>query len=418
MDLTHAAAGPWTTMLLGALGAEIYKIEPPDGDIGRLVPPPQNGLSAKHIHCSLNKKNAKLNLKDERDKDVARRLAATADIVVENMRPGTAARLGFGYEDVRQLNERAIYCSITGYGTRGPLGKEGGVDTQIQAFCGWCSINGEVGSQGEMFRHFAHIDLNTATYATSAIMMALYAREFSGKGQLIEVPMFGAAMALQSTRLAEYFATGEVPVPLGSAASTTAPHEAFVCQDGEYIAIGIENDAQWQALCRALKRTDLVDDERFRTNPDRVVHRAELTDILGPIFQTKAAQWWAILGGRFEFPAARVLRNQFDLLRYHPQMVENGYLQELDTHWGSLYVGGPPWSFEKTPASYFGTSIPGEHTRELFEEFGLTLDEERVEAVPDDDSMHHLASAQNGKPQNGRSHGVTPKTAAATEAGR
>jgi crotonobetainyl-CoA:carnitine CoA-transferase CaiB-like acyl-CoA transferase len=233
-----------------------------------------------------------------------------------------------------------------------------------------------------MFRHFAHIDLNTATYALSAILMALYAREFSGRGQLIEVPMFGAAMALQSTRLAEYFATGEAPTPLGSAAATTAPHEAFRCRDGDYIALGIEHDGQWQALCRALKRPDLAEDARFCTNPDRVRHRAELSAILGEIFLTKAARWWVILGGRFEFPIGHVNRNAFEHLRYHPQNVENGYLFELDTHWGGVWVGGPPWSFEKTPVGYFPTSIPGEHTRELFERVGLTLDEDRTEPVP------------------------------------
>ena len=161
-----------------------------------------------------------------------------------------------------------IYVAASAYGRIGPMAGEAGIDPTVQSFCGWCGITGPEHGRGEMFRHLAHLDLTTATTITQAVLQALIARERTGRGQRIEIEMLTAAMALQTTRLAEYFATGEQPAPLGSAAATTAPHQAFKCEDHRYLAIGVERDEQWPGFCRAMKLDELISDPRFATNRD------------------------------------------------------------------------------------------------------------------------------------------------------
>jgi crotonobetainyl-CoA:carnitine CoA-transferase CaiB-like acyl-CoA transferase len=174
--------------------------------------------------------------------------------------------------------------------------------------------------------------------------------------------------------MAEYFATGRQPGPLGSAAATTAPHQAFECEDHRYLAAGVERDEQWPGFCRALDLTELISDPRFATNPLRVEHRAELIPILVGRFKSKPAAWWTMRLTKERVPNGPLLR--FDELRHHPQVLANGHLVEIDTpHWGRMHVDGLPWRFERTPAGPIragGTS--GEHTAELLEELGITDD--------------------------------------------
>src|SRR6202035_607050 len=249
-----------------------------------------------------------------------------------------------------------------------------GIDPTVQAFCGWCSITGPERGRGEMFRHLAHLDLTTATATTQAVLQALIARERTGLGQLIEIEMLTAAMALQTTRLAEYFATGEQLAPLGSAAATTAPHQAFKCEDHRYLAIGVERDEQWPGFCRALKLAELISDPRFATNPLRVEHRAELIPILAERFKTKPAAWWTIRLNKEQVPNAPFLT--FEELRHHPQVLANGHVVEIDTpHWGRMYVDGLPWKFEGTPAGPIRAGgKPGEHTAEILRELEIVDD--------------------------------------------
>ena len=228
-----------------------------------------------------------------------------------------------------------------------------------------------------MFRHLAHLDITTATTITQAVLQALVARERTGRGQFIEIEMLTAAMALQTTRLAEYFATGKQPPPLGSAAATTAPHQAFECEDQKFIAVGVERDEQWPGFCRALKLHELIDDRRFATNALRVKHRAELIPILAQRFKTRPAAWWAIRMSKERVPNGPFLT--FEELRHHPQVRANEHIVEIDTpHWGRMHVDGLPWKFERTPAGPIRAGgKPGEHTAELLAELGI-LDERRV----------------------------------------
>ena len=367
LDVGHAMVGPWSAMLLGAMGAEVIKVDTPRGDIGHNAPPKQGGVSVVYLHPNFNKKSTIYDLKDEGDRAVVHRLAAASDVLVENMRPGTTERLGLGYDEVSRLNPSIVYCSASAWGREGPMASLGGVDPTVQAFCGLPSITGAVGAtRPELYRYFAHIDANTSCYIAAAILEGLFLRERTGRGLKIDVTMLGAAINLQATRVAEYFATGEKPLPLGSASATTAPHRAFRCGDARYLAVGVERDDQWGRFCEAAGLPELAADPRFRTNPDRVRHRAELDALLEPHFLAKPQRYWVITLERAGIPCGPFL--DFEALKCHAQVLENRYIVDLDTvHYGRMYVGGIPWAFAGTPAKMRRGGSPGEHTAEVTE---------------------------------------------------
>jgi len=372
-DLTVAAVGPWATKLLGAMGADVIKVEAPGGDqLSHAVPPRIKGDSVLYISANHNKRMIELDLKQEADRAIALAIVEKSDVFVNNMRPGAVERLGLGYDVVAKVNPRIVYVLASAYGRSGPMATEGGVDPTVQAFCGWCSITGPQHGRGEMFRHLAHIDLTTATTITQAVLEALIARERTGQGQRIEIEMITAAMTLQSTRLAEYFATGSQPEPLGSASSTTAPHQAFECADRRFVAIGVERDEQWTPFCKAMKLPELIIDPRFASNPLRVQNRVALVAILEERFKSKPAAWWMMRLASEKVPNGPVM--SFDELRYHPQVRDNEHIVEIDTaHWGRLNVDGVPWKFSRTPAGPIRAGgRPGEHTAEVLAELGIS----------------------------------------------
>lgn len=374
-DMTIAAVGPWATKLLGALGADVIKVEPPGGDVlSKSVPPMIRGMGILYISANHNKRHIELDLKREADRAVALRILEKSDVLVQNMRPGVAERLGLGYDAAAKLNPRLIYVAASAYGRVGPMAVEAGIDPTLQAFSGWCGVTGPENGRGEMFRHLAHLDLTTASIITQAVLQALLARERTGQGQKIEIEMLTASMALQSTRLAEYFATGVQPRPLGSAAAATAPHQAFECEDRRYLAVGVERDDQWPGFCRALKLDQLIDDPRFANNAARVHARVELASILAPRFASKPAAWWMIRLTREKVPNGPFLT--FAELRHHPQVTANAHIAELDTpHWGTLSTEGLPWRFGRTPAGPLRAGgMPGEHTAEVLAELGIVND--------------------------------------------
>jgi len=374
-DMTIAAVGPWATKLLGALGADVIKVEPPGGDVlSKSVPPMIRGMGILYISANHNKRHIELDLKREADRAVALRILEKSDVLVQNMRPGVAERLGLGYDAAAKLNPRLIYVAASAYGRVGPMAVEAGIDPTLQAFSGWCGVTGPEHGRGEMFRHLAHLDLTTASMITQSVLQALIARERTGQGQKVEIEMLTAAMALQSTRLAEYLATAVQPRPLGSAAAATAPHQAFECEDSRYLAVGVERDDQWPGFCRALKLDQLINDPRFASNAARVRNRAELVSILAPRFASKPATWWMIRLTREKVPNGPFLT--FAELRHHPQVTANAHIADLDTpHWGTLSTEGLPWRFGRTPAGPLRAGgMPGEHTAEVLAELGMVND--------------------------------------------
>jgi crotonobetainyl-CoA:carnitine CoA-transferase CaiB-like acyl-CoA transferase len=370
-DLTIAAVGPWASKLLGELGADVIKVEAPQGELSHVIPPPIKGTAVLYISANFNKRHIVLDLKNEGDRAIALKLIGKSDIFVQNMRPGAVERLGLGYDVVSQLNPKIIFVAASAYGRVGPMAKEAGIDPNLQAFSGWCSITGQPGGEGEMFRHLAHLDITTSTIIVEAILQALLARERTGKGQRIEIEMLAGALSLQTSRLAEYFATNEQPKPMGSAVTTTVPHQAFLCEDQQYIAVGVVSEDQWPRFCRALKVDELCNDPRFVTNPQRVRNRTELIPLLEVRFRTKPVAWWLIRLTKEQVPNSRIM--DFEGLRYHPQVAQNQQIVELQTpYWGMLNVDGLPWRFEKTSAGPIRPGgLKGEHTDEVLRELGL-----------------------------------------------
>lgn len=376
-DLTIAAVGPWASKLLGELGADVIKVEAPEGELSHVIPPPIKGTAVLYISANFNKRHIVLDLKQEGDRATALKIIEKSDIFIQNMRPGAVERLGLGYDVVSQVNPRIIYVAASAYGRTGPMAKEAGIDPNLQAFSGWCSITGQPGGQGEMFRHLAHLDINTSSMIVEAVLQGLLAREKTGKGQKIEIEMLAAALSLQTSRIAEYFATGEQPQPMGSATTTTVPHQAFLCEDQKYIAVGVVQEDQWPRLCRALKLEELANDPRFATNPKRVEHRAALIPLLEERFRTKPVAWWVIRLTKEQVPNSRIM--DFEALRYHPQVLQNEQIVELETpHWGALSVDGIPWKFSKTPAGPIRPGgLKGEHTEAVLRELGISEAEGR-----------------------------------------
>ncbi len=365
-DITLAGVGPWAAKLLGELGADVVHVEAPGRSMA--VPPTFGGLSILYVTANNNKRSVTLDLKDPKHREAAYRLLRDCDVFLENMRPGVMSRLGLDYETVSEINPGIVYLSASGYGQSGHMVTRPGADPQLQAFGGWNSITGAEGGDAEFYRHFAHLDYNTSQYIVQGILMGLFHRTRTGKGQKVEVAMLAAAMSLQSSRIAEFFATGKTPPRMGSAASTTAPHEAFRCQDDRYLSVGVVREEQWPALCEAIGTPELATDPRFVTNAQRVEHRRELSESLAAVFATKALRWWEIQLTKGGVPNGRFL--YWDDLRFHPQVLENSAMSVIEhPHFGTLYQEGAPWQFSKSdPIDLLPTPLPNEHTDELLNE--------------------------------------------------
>ena len=374
-DMTLAMVGPVATRHLGSLGADVIHIEAPEGVRAPSgIPPLIRGTSSNYIQHNLNKRGIILDLKSPKDKQVAYKILETCDLFVENMRTGVAERLGMGFADVSRINPRIVYVAITGYGSSGPMAHTPGSDGNIQAFGGWNSITGSPGGGWEASRHHTQMDFNAGNYITQGALIGLMARERTGKGQYIDLSMLGAAMAVQTSRIAEFFATGKTPPLMDSATITTVPHQAFLCQDKQWVAVGVTKEEQWAPFCKVLKLDHLVGDQRFKTNRDRVVNRAQLIPILEERFKTLPRYHWIMELNEVGVPAGKFM--QWDEIRFHPQIIENQQIIQFPTKaWGTLYEGGPPYHFSETPATTFAAPIPGEHTDEVLSEFGLSRED-------------------------------------------
>lgn len=369
-DFTLLMVGPWSTMNLGALGADVIHIERPgieDSALGGGVPPSINGTSVGHITWNMNKRQLFLDAKGQHDVGIAKRLIATCDVFVCNMRPGVAEKLGLGYEALREINRRLVYCGICGWGETGPLADRTATDPQLQAFTGFASNSGVPGGRPETYRHFTQLDATTGNYATMAILMALLARERTGRGQRIDLTMLQAAMAVQASRIGEFLATGEQPPLAGSAAAAVAPSEAFRTEDGTYIGVQAVTPAQWRSLCTALGVDDLAFDPRFATIAGRVAKRVEISARLQAVFATKPARWWLLRLAPVRVPCARIMR--FEELVHHPQVTQNHYIEPVATEaYGTVHATGLPWAFSRTPARILPTAPAGWHTADILDQ--------------------------------------------------
>jgi crotonobetainyl-CoA:carnitine CoA-transferase CaiB-like acyl-CoA transferase len=356
LDVSIMAAGPWTGALLGMLGAEVIKVEPPAGDGTRWVMPTQRGMGTNFISMNVNKKDITLDFKNPDDAALARALAARSDIFVQNFRPGVIERLGLDYPTLRTINPRLVYCAISGFGEIGPLAREACADPIMQAFSGFACANGAPSDTVEAFRFTGFIDLATASVACEAILAALHEREARGRGQKVEVSMLEAALEMQVTRIAELLGAGQVPVARGSEGPMLAPDRAYRAQD-RWVFVTVHRDGEWARLCRALELDGVATDPRFATNRDRVAHRVAIDAILEPIFVTRPATWWLRLLGRNGVVCG--IAHEFETFRHHRQIVENGMAATIfRPEWGRVTVAGVPWNFSATPCKVTATPLP------------------------------------------------------------
>ena len=367
-DMTHAAVGPWATMLLGAMGATVVKVEIPTGDLQQKIPPYQQKFSTMYGHGNLGKRSIVLDLKQEADRDKAYRILRQSDVCIQNMRPGVAARLGFGYETVREMNPTIIYVDASAWGMTGPMGPMAGGDGPVQAFSAFTSLNGSPGGPGEYLRAYGYIDLNASQAVAMALLEAILRRGRTGGSQYVETTMLGASMLMQTSRMAEYFMAGRVPQRWGSASPVIVPDQAFLCLDKGYLAVSAATDAQWRALCGAIGAGDLATDARYTTNAGRVERREALVPKLEAIFATKPRRWWEVQLSKAGVPYARPW--DVEQIYNHPQIEENGFLLDMPVaHAGVMKVSSPPYRFKNAELRWGPPPFTGKHTEEILAEY-------------------------------------------------
>jgi CoA:oxalate CoA-transferase len=366
IDLTQVLFGPFATMLLSDLGAEVIKIERPGvGDIARGNGPVVRGLSTYFLSLNRGKKSITLDLTTERGKEVFFKLVGEADILVENFTPGTMEELGLSYEVVRQHNSRLIYIAGSGFGQYGPYAHKPAFDVVIQAMGGVMSITGEEG--GPPVRPgVSYGDIAAALFLCIAALAALEERHQSGEGQLIDISMLDCQVTVQENAFVRYLNTGEIPRPLGTRHPVTTPFQAFQTRDG-YVAVALRGGVkdQWPLFCAAINRVDLIDDPRFRDGWLRTQHYRELAPILTEVMKARTTKDWLEELERLEIPCGPV--NDIAQVASDPQTAARDMIIEVrHPTAGSFKVVNNPFKFSRTPCRTERASPDlGEHTPEV-----------------------------------------------------
>ena len=325
VEFCSTASGPFSTMLLADMGAEVVKIEPPAGDGLRQWPPLNDGYSENFASLNRNKRSAMLNLKDPADAALARQLILEADVVVENNRPGVMDRLGLGWAAMSAEKPQLLYCSISAYGQTGPRAGEGGFDLTIQAASGVMSVTGE--PDGAPVKcGVPLVDFASGLYAAFSIAAMLVQVRSGGRGAHIDIPMFGCTLGIAALQTSEYFGKGESPVKLGSAHPRNAPYQAFHAQDG-YFAIAAGNHNVWLSVLDVVKMPELAEDARFLTPTDRARNQAALKDILEAVFTQQPVAHWIDAFNAAGVPHARI--NDYAAALADPQTEHMGWVQPL-----------------------------------------------------------------------------------------
>lgn len=368
IDLTRILSGPYCTMTLGDLGAEIIKVESPGGDDTRQWGPPfVEDESAYFLSINRNKKSIVLNLKEERDKEIFLKLVEEADVVVENFRPGTIKRLGIGYEVLKERNPKIILASISGFGQTGTYAQKPGYDVLAQGMGGLMSVTGEPGRPPTK-AGFSLADVGTGMWAAFGILAALLERNKSGEGQWIDTSLLDTIVSWSTYHAGNYFASGEDPVPLGSEHPNIVPYQVFEAEDGHFI-LAVGNDKMWQTFLSAMK-DETLEQEKYATNADRVRQRKELVAYLNDLFSRKPIKYWIELFESVKIPCGPV--NKFSDILNDQHMLEREMVVETEhPKVGKLKMLGTPVKFSRTPAEI--KSAPpalGEHTEEILKRLG------------------------------------------------
>ena len=365
LDLTRFLSGPYTTMLLGDLGADVIKVERPgEGDGTRGTGPfLGDGYSAYFMSVNRSKRSITIDLAHPKGKAPLLELAKQSDVLVENFVPGTMAKLGLDYSVIEAHNPNIIYAAISGFGQSGPYAKRPALDIVVQAMGGIMSITGEPGG-GPVRVGVSQGDIVSSLYCTIGILTALQERTSSGKGQMLDISMLECQIALLENPFARYFATGEVPQPLGTRHPVDTPFQAFATRDG-WIVVAIIGAKTWPLFCSAIDRIDLADDERFATGWLRTQHYEELNPILSEAMRRKTTNEWLEDLTALDIPCGPV--NTIEQVAQNPQVVAREAIAEM-THpvLGTVKTTDTPIRLSRTSATLDRTAPElGEHTDEV-----------------------------------------------------
>ena len=366
LDLSRVLAGPYCTMVLGDLGADVIKVESSQGDETRAWGPPfAKGESAYYLCVNRNKRGIVVDFKTAEGRDILQRLIQQSDVLVENFRPGSLARFSLDFESVSALNPNLIYCSITGFGQTGPMCDNPGYDFMIQAMGGLMSFTGE--PDGEPMKvGVAVADLFAGQNAVIAILAALQARTQTGKGQHIDISLFDSQLGMLANVASNYLVSGDLPKRYGNAHANIVPYQSFQTSDGWFV-VAVGNDSQLAKMCDVIGKQELVNDSRFSTNSARVKNRDELISLLRPIFLIKTVkEWLSLIGDDFPCGPINNLEQTFSM----PQVEAREMLTHVEHPTiGDLSLVGSPLKFGDTPVGY---RLPpprlGEHTEQVLKE--------------------------------------------------
>jgi formyl-CoA transferase/CoA:oxalate CoA-transferase len=368
LDFSHALAGPYCSMLLAAYGAKVIKIESPEqGDIGRTWGPPFQGADASYfVGLNSGKQSVALDLKSEAGLADCRALAAKADIVLENFRPGTLNRLGLDYASLSAANPRLIYVSISGYGQTGPRRMEPAMDLIIQSASGLMSITGTAAGETVKTGH-SIADITAGLFALIGALLAIEARHRTGRGQFVDVSMMDTVMSTMLPSFARYLASNVIPRPMGTLFDGIVPYRNYACADRE-VTIAVASDKLWKSFCAALERPDLLDHPEFNSNPLRVRNRDVLEPILEEIFRAKPAQHWVEVLSSHGIPAT-VVRNLKEVIEDEQTSARNMTPTVQHPVAGAIKVLGVPVQLSDTPGQIrHAAPLLGADTEAVLEE--------------------------------------------------
>jgi formyl-CoA transferase len=376
LDISQVMAGPYACMLLADLGADVIKIEPPGsgdqtrGSMGFKMKGPD---SMGFLNMNRNKRSVTLNLKSEAGRELLLRMARDADILVENYRPGAIKRLGLGYEDLKQVNPRLVYTSISGFGQTGPWADRPGFDLMAQAMSGVMSVTGYPG--GPPVKAGVPVaDIGCALFAVYATLSAYIGAKSSGEGQYVDASLFDSALAFSVWDTCDYWGTGKPPQPLGTSNKMTAPYQAMAASDG-YFVMGANNQKLWQLLCNVIGRLELLADERFSTISLRLANRAALEQELEQTFRQRPKDYWVDTLLAAGIPAGPILTypeafdSEHGRARAMRMEIDHPIEGKVPNIGFAVKLSGTPQQVRRHPP------LLGEHTAEVLAEMGIAADE-------------------------------------------
>lgn len=374
IDLTRVLAGPFCTMLLADMGAEVIKIEKPtEGDDARAFGPFFNDFSMYFLSLNRNKKSITLDLKTEKGKNLFKSLIKKVDIVVENFRPGTMEKLGLGYDVLQSLNDRLIYAACSGFGHSGPYSKMPAYDLIVQGLSGIMSITGFPG--GPPTKVGTSIaDITAGLFTTIGILSALNYRNKTGLGQKVDVAMLDSQMAILENAFARYFTQGKTPQPIGNRHPSVTPFEVFETKD-DYIIVAVGNDNMWEKFCSLIDRTDLITNPKFLTNKLRTENHEELSIVLKEVFKKKTTGEWL---GIFKNHVASSPINNIQQVVNNPQVIAREMIREVDQPGiGKVKILGNPIKLSRSPINnYVAAPSLGQDNETILKDYlNFSLDE-------------------------------------------